>query len=168
MAWTGSRKDKLNIWLTAVVLISHLAVAGCGGDDDPTNPTGGSSGTGSVTATIDGAAWSAGFAQAVNNSGIVGVGSSSTSSEKVIGFGWVDTGASTYTIAPGSATNGTVTILGGSGWSASGDMGSGTVNVTTLTATRVAGTFSFTAPRYTGTDTPDPTVVTNGSFDVEF
>lgn len=170
--WNDPRHIFSKSWMMAVLLIGILAVAGCGDDDDPASPTGGGNGGGggnaSVTASINGEAFTAVVAQAVNNNGIIGVGSSTENAETTIGFGWIDTGAPTYSIEPGSAATGTVITVGGSGWQARDDDGSGTINVTTLTSTRVAGTFSFTAVRYTGTETPIETVVTNGKFDVEF
>lgn len=166
-------KKTMSKTLLAVLWIGLFSFAGCGGDDDPTTPGGGdggenNNGTGTVTATVDGVSWSAVVAQAVNNSGIIGIGASDTSAQTTIGIGWLNTGANSYTIGPGSTANGTVVSAGGSGWHASGDVGSGTLNVTTLTATRVAGTFSFSAVRYTGTEDPVTIQVTNGAFDVNF
>jgi len=46
-----------------------------------------------------------------------------------------------------------------------GDRGS--VNVTTLTSTRIAGTFTFVAPPSLGSGAPGVKTVTNGTFDVE-
>ncbi len=42
----------------------------------------------------------------------------------------------------------------------------GTITITTLTATRIAATFSFTASRFIGSTGPLTTTVTNGQFDL--
>ena len=172
MTWKNPQNNIFKSWMTAVALIGLLAVTGCG-DDDPVSPTGGGtggpgSGSGSVTANINGTTYSSVVAQAVNNGGIIGVGSSNANAEVAIGIGWLDTGDPTYSIGPGSVATGTVINVGGSGWQARGDDGTGTIIVKTLTSTRVSGTFSFTAVRYTGTDSPIETAVADGKFDVEF
>ncbi len=52
-------------------------------------------------------------------------------------------------------------------WGTVGGAATGTVTVTSVTASRMAGTFSFTIPVSSGTAT-EPLAVTNGSFDVGF
>ena len=53
-------------------------------------------------------------------------------------------------------------------WTTAITPGTGTVNVTTLTATRAAGTFSFTGQASPGTGATGTQVVSSGSFDIEF
>ena len=157
--------------LPVLILVLFL-VAGCGGDDDnPADPGGGNGGgTNGVkmSATVDGSAWQAVTAYALNNGGIVAVGSSNENGETGIGFGFQDNGTGTYTIGPGLIPNANITSLGGTSWSASSSNGSGTIVVTTLTADRIAGTFEFIAERITGTGEPATRTVTNGTFDLEF
>ena len=156
----------------AILLVTVLLVTGCGGDDDPASPGGGNGGgnpTGvNMSATVDGGAWQAVTANAINNSGIIAVGSSNVNGDTGIGFGFQDNGTGTYTIGPGQITNANITSVSGSSWSANGGTGSGSIVVTTLTADRIAGTFQFTAERLIGTGTPATRVVTNGTFDLEF
>ena len=107
-------------------------------------------------------------APAVNSSGIVGIGASEAGAYSSIGLGWQDTGASSYTFGLGTVANGTVIGTDGTTWQASGNMGSGSINVTALDATHVAGTFSFTAQRILGSAEPETITVTGGTFDVDF
>ncbi len=154
----------------AFLLIGILALAGCGGDDDnPTNPGGGGGNqSAGVSATVNGSSWNAVAVQAVNNSGIVGIGASEAGAYSSIGLGWQDTGASSYTFGVGTVANGTVIGTDGTTWQASGNMGSGSINVTALDATHVSGTFSFTAQRILGSAEPETITVTGGTFDVDF
>lgn len=164
-------KSRYHYLLPVLILVLTLA-AGCGGDDDnPTSPGGGNGGgTGGVkmSATVDGTAWQAFTATAINNSGVIAIGSSNASGEIGIGFGFQDAGPGTYTIGPGQIATANVISLDGTGWVANDARGSGSIVVTTLTADRIAGTFEFTAMRTVGTGNPATRVVTDGSFDLEF
>lgn len=156
-------------WVALTVLT--LGLAGCGGDDDPVAPAGpgnNNTGAGTMTALIDGVAWTAVATTGVNQSGIVAIGGSNLGGVLGIGLGFAGTMADTYLIGPGHIGNGNVTSLAGSGWVASGGNGNGTINVTSLTATRIIGTFSFTAPATVAGTTPAVRVVTQGTFDVPF
>ena len=146
-----------------VLLVGMLGFAGCGSDDSPTDPGGGGGGGG-----IGGTAFSALVVQAINNGGIIGIGASDANSENVLGFGWVDTGEPSYDMEVGSAATGTVVRSSGGTWQAGGDLGSGTITVSTLTATRVTGSFFFTADGVIGTENPASLVVASGTFDAEF
>jgi len=161
-------KRSLRILLLALLT---LALASCGDDKSPTGTGGGGGGDGGGTntmaATVDGEAWTAVTANAFNQSGIVVVGSSNLGGELGIGFGFVDSGARTYSIGLNEVTNFNITGLTGNAWSARGVLGSGTLTVTTLSATRLAGSFEFTAPLSVGTGPPATRVVTNGVFDLE-
>ncbi|MDX2473717.1 MAG: hypothetical protein QNL91_08390 [Candidatus Krumholzibacteria bacterium] len=165
----GRRSGRQISVLMTMLLLGLLTLGGCGSDDDPADPGGGGGGGigGTVTATVNGESFSAAVVQGVRNGGIIGVGSSNVGAELAIGFGWLDTGEPSYTISVGSAANGTVIKAGGGTWQASGDQGSGTIFVETLTATRVAGTFSFTAVVVGTTGSPATMNVTNGTFDAE-
>lgn len=149
--------------LTAVLTI---ALAACGGDDGTGPNIGPNNGT--MTATVDGSAWTALQIAAVNNSGIVAI-SGSNAALLAIGFGFVGDTTGTYIIGPGFAANANVIDnQNSSSWSANSFQGSGTITVTTLTAAGASGTFSYTAPLATGSGTPATRVVTAGSFDITF
>ncbi len=156
----------------AFLMMGVLAVAGCGGDDDnPTNPAGGGGGGGggdAVTAALNGESWAGTVFTAVNNSGIVGVGATNLGSGWTVGIGWVGAASGTYSVGDTSPVVCTVQALDGTTWQAADVMGSGTITVTALDADHVAGTFSFTASRTTGTTDPVTMTVTNGAFNVDF
>jgi len=159
----------LKICAVLSVLLFSLALVGCGGDDDPAAPNRSSNpGPAGMSANIDGQAWTSVATQAINQGGVVGVGGSENGGALGLGIGFVGSTTGTYEIGPGHISSGTVTSLTGDGWSANSNQGNGTITVTTLTTTRVAGTFSFTAPAVASGTDPPTRMVTEGSFDVEF
>lgn len=163
-------KQSLRLFLLALLT---LALASCGDDKSPTGTggTGGGGGSGgstiTMTATVDGQPWTAVSINAFDQSGIIVVGSSNVGGTIGIGFGFSSTGPGTYDVGLNEITNFNVTGLSGSSWGASGVRGSGTLTITTVTATRLVGTFEFTAPLVVGTGPPATRVVTNGVFDLE-
>lgn len=173
-----NKKAKPGQGLSGLILttltLTLFALGGCGGSDgngNPTNPNGnntGNTGANTVTAAVDGTSWTAVATQAVNNGGVVGIGASDINGNLSIGLGWVGTETGTYSLGPGIIANATLLGPDGTTWQAMDEEGSGTIIVTSLTSEAVAGTFSFTAPRVSGTGTPLVRVVTNGSFNVEF
>lgn len=143
--------------------------AGCGGTDSPTGPNGPNNG--SFSAQIDGTSWSAttiipGMVTTAGGVSAIGTGSLTFS----IAFAWIDqltTG--TWTIGAGGPSVGFNANMsqGGQTWSAGAVGGSGTLTITTRTASRVVGTFSFTMVPSGGGSGPSRQV-TNGQFDVTF
>jgi len=86
---------------------------------------------------------------------------------QTIGLSFVPS-VGTQTVTATGIVIGQVTI-GGQTWQASGGAGSsGSVTVSTATATHLVGTFSFTAPALTTGATPATRQVTAGVFDVTF
>jgi len=84
---------------------------------------------------------------------------------QTVGFAWVDAGAGTYPI--GGATIASYTHMGQT-WSASSSQGSGSIVVTTSTASRVAGTFSFALQADGASGATGTRTVTEGSFDLTY
>jgi hypothetical protein len=167
-------------WIVCCVLAAWVGLA-CGSDgpnapgDDPNNPNnpnnpGGSGGpiNGSFTAVVDGTAFNASIIIPAMSSGASAIGASSSS--LTIAFAWLDQGVGTYTIGQSIGMNANLTLVatGSPQWIAAATMGSGTLNITTRTTNRVAGTFNFSmvpSPGGTATGTRN---VTNGAFDVTF
>lgn len=147
-----------------VLAVGAALWLGCGGGDGNTGPNNGPN-NGSLSATVDGSSWSAANVAAVRSSGFVGIGAGA-SDLSTISFAFPDhTG--TFTVAGQDGTNASY-ITGGKTWTATfGTGGSGTITVTALDASHVAGTFSFTAPGLSGGATGTKTV-TNGTFDIDF
>ena len=117
-----------------------------------------------MTALIDGNPFTAILASANLLSGQVFVNGAGDN-QTAIGFQFPDTGPGTFTIATGNAVSAGVTE-GTSSWVAGSGFGSGSITVTSLTSTRVEGTFAFTveaSPGSSGTRS-----VTNGSFAIDF
>ncbi|MDH3205529.1 MAG: DUF6252 family protein [Gemmatimonadota bacterium] len=149
-------------FLSAVTMVVVSTLVACGGDD----PAGlGVVGTGPMSAMVDGVQWTATVAFATNTGGIVGVGGSGATGEG-IGFAFQGSTTGTYSIGTGNVHSANYTF-GSNSWVAGNTVGSGSIVVTTLDATRVAGTFSFEAVSATG-GTPATRSITQGAFDVTF
>jgi hypothetical protein len=127
--------------------------------------------------TLGGAAWNAAFVQGnVTQSSQQGVGSTltiaTTNSTRGVGFLLTGvTGPGTYTLGNTgtvtrqlSVTN--VTNSLSNMWSSIGAGASGSVVITSMTASRIKGTFSATLVPSPGSSTTGNLVVTNGAFDV--
>jgi hypothetical protein len=157
------------------VLIFLLSLAACG--SDPVGPSGGA-GTGGggtpgggasgfgMRATVDGVLWTGDINVAAIATGnalvVTGVSDIGTPRQILI---TVNTPArvGTETVAS-NQVGGLYVTSPTTGWSTLSPLGSGTVTVTSLTATRATGTFSFVMAPNTGAPGPLKTV-TNGSFD---
>lgn len=153
----------MRIRLFGAALLLGLTAA-CGGDG-PTGPGGNTLINGSFSARVDGSAFAATSATVLVNGNITSIGAG-TAAGHGMGFAWVDAGPGTYTIDNLSPTNATYTIVGG-GWVAGVSGGSGAIVVTTRTANRVAGTFSFVMVPGAGSASGNKTI-TQGAFDLTF
>ncbi|MBL0177861.1 MAG: hypothetical protein IPP98_01880 [Gemmatimonadetes bacterium] len=154
-----------------VLSLSLAILTACGGGS-PTGPGGGGNGTDKVTASIDGQAFTGATIQANPVSTVPGslafqatqvVGGAARSIAMYLAF---IPGPGTYPLGMniGTSPGGTVTLVNGvNGFTTPLSGAAGSVTITSLTATRVAGTFTFTATATLGTAT---TTVTNGVFDV--
>lgn len=144
-------------------VLAAVTVSSCG--DDGGNPP---VGAGRMSASIDGTAFTGSLAvtavRTTNTITISAVGSNtrqiSINLLGVTGTGAVAVGAGSQNFAQYS--QGTQT------WVSSLVGGSGTVNLTTLSATHATGTFSFTGIASTATGATGNKVVSNGAFDVSF
>lgn len=147
---------------------AFLALLACGGSDDPAGPKSPTSTNGTMSALIDGQQWTAvGIAASYQNQiGTLVIGASNASN---VGFGFAvpANGPGTYTVNSTIGMNANLNT-GGDGWLAVGTTGSGTVTITTLTATRAAGTFSFVLQATDAGVNPQTRNVTNGQFDVTY
>ncbi|MBK6495012.1 MAG: hypothetical protein IPG05_07905 [Gemmatimonadetes bacterium] len=154
-----------------VLSLSLAILTACGGGS-PTGPGGGGNGTDKVTASIDGQAFTGGTVLAVPVSTVPGslgfqatqvVGSTARTIAVYLAF---IPGPGTYPLGMniGTSPGGTVSVTSGvSSFTTPLSGAAGSVTITSLTSTRVVGTFTFTATATTGSAT---TTVTNGVFDV--
>ena len=146
-----------------LALLAFAFVMACG--DDGGNPP---VGAGTMTASIDGTAFSGTLAVQATRSGnllsISAVGSNTRQlSLNLVGV----TAPATIAIGAGSTSLGQYST-GTQTWVSSLAGGSGSVVLTTLTSTHATGTFSFTAIPSTTTGATGNKAITNGTFDVTF
>ena len=144
------------------------AAAGCGGDN--TGPNGNTNGD--MTAKIDGSSFSSVSTLAQRNAGgaagtIIAV-SGANSAGTGLGFAFADAGVGSYPIGGLNATNATVLESSGKVWVANVTGGSGTLTITALDGTHVAGTFVYSAVASPNTGATGTKAVTEGVFDVKF
>jgi hypothetical protein len=147
--------------LSPLLLTVCLVLNACGGDGDPMGPGAGGAPNGTMTATLDGAPWTAVSIQVTRGSGFLSV-AGSNADPLAIGFTIQEAGTGTYTIGPGQITSANVTVLS-TVWTAS----TGQIVFTTIESNRVAGTFQFTAPLAVGSGAAQR-MVTSGVFDATF
>lgn len=151
-------------FLASLIAAIVVTASACGSDD----PAGPGLGDGDFTATIDGDDWSANVgAVATRNNNIIGLGAGDSDGLSM-GIGFVDAGVGTYPINGTSATNALLTEDGKTWVANSVTGGSGTLTITAIDGSHVAGTFSFTAVPSAGSGATGERAVTNGEFDVEF
>jgi hypothetical protein len=142
-----------------------LLLAACG-DDSGTN----SGNTSTMSATVAGTAWSGSLAvQGQYGANLLSItGTNGTYQIALNVPGVASTG--TFNFGPGNLTVAQLVQVttGTPTWTSSLVGGTGSITVTTLTASRAAGTFSFTGAASPGTSATGTRAVTNGSFDVRF
>ncbi len=152
----------------AAFILLILAGTGCGGSDGPAGPGGpGGPANGTFTARIDGSNWAATIIMPTYTN-IAGGVSAIGAGSPTFTFGWAhqDT-QQPATHAIGQSIGFNVSLSRGTEvWVASSQSGSGTLTITTRTANRVAGTFSFTMVPGAGSSATGTKEVTNGQFDV--
>lgn len=157
-------------WLVLGALL--LVGSACGGDG---GGPGGPSGSGTLTAQVDGNGWTATSGiLALRQSNFVSI-TGSVGSLSSITIAWPDEGTGTYSIPLATGMNLNYALFGsGHVWQALamgpqlGGVGTGSVTVTTLNAERVVGTFQFTAPAAASSGASGQKVVTNGAFNITF
>jgi hypothetical protein len=166
---------------TASIGLLLLAACGGGGSDGTTAPNtgnqnpGGTNTSSNMTATIDGKAWSAGTAIALQSDPVGGryiltgieIGTNTSivlSIGDIAAPGTFPLGVDGVSVAGGF---GGVTNLSGQTWNAALSGNSGTITITALTAKHIAGTFSFSATVASNGATGARSV-TNGVFDIPF
>ena len=164
--------------LKRLAVLAALIALGCGGgDDDDSNPTGpgGGATNGSFSVQINGASWGAigtiniQRQQQNNVIGFAGSGSAGGTTYGVAVSIVNATGPGTHSLNVFAGGDGSSIAIGtssGVGYSTSLGTGSGTVTITSLTSSRIVGTFSGTAvPAGSGGAN---IVLVNGQFDITF
>lgn len=171
------------LWRRAAVGgLLALAMA-CGGGGNPASPSGGGgsgsggggAGRGTITAVVDGVAYTGIVNAATNINDTINIASNTADLTRSISFAVRPAAVGTASTSAGSAlTFGFITTNGSTvtgAWGAAFNMGSGTLTITSLTSTSVSGSFSFTAipaPGASGAGATGTRTVTNGSFTAQF
>jgi hypothetical protein len=166
---TGSRRCAAGVGLLT------LALAGCGGGGDDGTGPGGGSGSARISASVDGRVWSsnamAGMERAVLSAPglyvVQGVETSGTNNTTITLTLYNIKGPGTYALGMTATTfgGGALVVENTRGWSTPLSGKAGTITLTEVSSTRMAGTFSFTADPITGGATGTKTI-TNGRFDM--
>jgi len=138
-----------------------LLAVGCSSSTGP-----GSNGSAPMSASVDGAAWSASSTSATFNNGILAMAGVNPQSG-TIALGVIASAPGTSAIGLALPGNASFTN-GGTSWEAAISGGSGSITITSLTTTEAKGTFQITAAPVTGTGATGSKVVTQGTFDVTF
>lgn len=153
-----------------VLLMCLASVIACGGGGGPTGP--GNNGGQQFSATIDGTAWTSGsiYSSSIGSAngtfsiaGGTGVQSAATMSLTLFNI----SAPGTYPLGVGGSVPGGIASIsqGVQSWSTPLSGAAGTVTVTSVSSTRLRGTFSYTATPFSGNPTNNR-VVSNGVFDM--
>ena len=153
---------KMKSILLSVVLIAGVLLVSCKKDDD-TIPAGSN---GNMSLSYDGTSWSASMSvQAVNTNGVINITGSDASAHQAAVTLYEVTGPGTYKVGANANVGNSIRWTEGidpkQTYNASFVLGSGTVTITELSATKIKGTFSGTVYN---TDQTSKTI-TNGEFD---
>ncbi len=151
-----------------LILTATLLLSACGGDSSTGPEDGAALENGSMSARIDGAAWTATSALAVSYEGGILAFAGSDDTQTTVGIGLIPDGPGSYPMGPDQPTNADLTFGGGKSWGASPFLGSGSVTLTSMSEHRATGTFAFTADPVESTGAAGTKVVTEGTFDVNF
>jgi len=152
----------------SLVLSCVLLLSACGSDSSPTE----AGGSGSISAVINGQAWSASAPFASVQYNVAGQVWVLTAADPNATYGMAISlsdfgGAGSYEIRPGFPLRMAVVTLGtATGWGTEFAATPGVITITSLTETRARGTFSFTAEPGPTTSVTGTLVVQQGQFDV--
>ena len=145
------------------LMVATATVAACG--DDGGNPP---VGAGNVSATVEGSAFTGSLAVTSSRTAtVLAVGAVGSNNRQIAIFltGVTSTGA----VAVGAGSSSYAQYSDASQqWVSNLTGGSGTVNLTTLTTTHAAGTFTFTGAALATSGASGTKSVTSGSFDVSY
>ena len=167
---------KKAFFVISLILIAVILVAGCSIGSNKSysqNPAATGSfttGQGTISAKIDGSAWTSVSAvvTAKYTNGALSISGADSSS--AIAFAVQASKPGTYKMGKlTDASANAILAKGSSVWQATPLVrGSGTLTITTLTSTGASGTFSFTADAMPDSDAKGTEVVTDGVFTVTF
>jgi hypothetical protein len=145
-------------------LIGALALAtACGGSDGgPSGPNVVTLPNGTFGATVNQSAFTPAAVFMQYTGGLLGLGASDIQG-RGLGFAFFVDGPGTFSVGQSAGNNASFTE-GGNVWSASNNLGSGSITITVLTASRVVGSFVF-GLQPVGHSAPARTM--SGTFDIQ-
>jgi hypothetical protein len=146
---------------TSFLLGAILAATVACGDDDPASPT-----PNSMSATLDGAAWTAATLDASYFSNVIEISGVNAAGVVIVIAAANVTGAGTYSVAPGNTHGALANVItdGPAFWASNQPGGSGSITFSSITESAVIGTFSFVAVGIEGA--AGTRTVTNGRFNI--
>jgi hypothetical protein len=133
----------------------------------------GPNGSGPISASINGSGWS-GTVQAratrtvTGGDTIITIGGANTGEKIIMALAFNDVGTGVYGIGAINEPANAILNEGSSTWTANITGGSGSITVDTITATRVTGTFQYSAVPVSGSGASGTENVTNGKFALSF
>ncbi len=157
---------------SVLAVAAAFAVLACGSDSSNSTepPPGGGALNGSMSAKVNGESWTATMSvQAGYANGILAF-AGVDGNNATLAIALAPAGPGSYAISGASGTNASYTLTGGQGlvWQAVSVVGSGSVEIDTLTATRATGTFHFELPAVASSGATGTKSITEGKFDVKF
>lgn len=153
---------KIKSFLLSVVLITGILLVSCKKENDPAIP----GSNGSLSLSYNGTSWNASLGvQAVNTNGVINVTGSDASAHQAAVTLYEVTGPGTYKVGANANVGNSIRWTEGidpeQTYNASFVLGSGTITITELSATKIKGTFSGTV--YNTAQTSK--TITNGEFE---
>ena len=148
-----------------ILALALPLATGCGDDSSGVDQS--DNDDGSLSARIDGSTFTAFTVSAVYSGGILAIAGARVTPAGTISFAFPVSGPTPVSIGTSSALNAVYTT-GSQSWAAFSSTGSGSVTITSLTASRAVGTFSFTMLPNAQSGASGTKTVTNGAFDVTF
>ncbi|MFN0180062.1 MAG: DUF6252 family protein [Gemmatimonadales bacterium] len=143
-----------------------IGALGCGSTTQPSGPT-----NGTLTATVDGSGWAAQTIVAAYRGGVLSI-AGTDGQQRSLGFALGPTTApGTFPVGVTQSANGSYQVVSGStsqAWMAAVTLGSGSITVTSISATRAVGIFQFSMAPVPGNGATGTKSITQGTFDVTY
>jgi hypothetical protein len=158
--------DPARVVRRGIAILLPAVISACGGKDNPA----GANTSGTFAATIDGTSWVANAVSAVANAGgiftLTGVQSGSATGMSMTLYAIGAPGTYPFGVGP-TVAGGVASVTQGSAiWSTGLSGAAGTVTITAVSPTRIAGTFVYNAPPLIGQTVTNTRAVTAGRFDI--
>jgi hypothetical protein len=149
-----------------VAVLAPLLLASCGNDDDPYDNMGPNGPTSTMSAVVSGSVWLTASRSFTYLGQVLTITGQNVAGLRVQVAMANVTSIGIYQLGPGNPNGALGNVINGSSiWASSLEGGTGSLQLTLLTPSRVSGTFSFTAvPASGGATGTQP--VTGGSFDI--